>query len=946
MATIPSFARRAFAAAGVSSMLLAATAARAQDALPVVEPFTRDFDADVFLAGGQAFAVDVDALRMIGAEGEEALVAAFPLSRRASVDLRVHRIVPRAAGARCVVVDRFGREIPVAQPETHFLGGEIVGVAGSSVFLAVSDAGVHGWIQLGLGEADARFMVTTGPYAARHAPAVFDMHSEAFAAIDWVPFECEYMLAPQDGDAGGDAGAGGGDDGDGTPAGAAATLLPNCRAIEVAVETDQEFLARFSGNTAAALGYVQTLVAGSDEIYRRDAGVQLRISYTRFWSTTDPWTSTTTGAQLGEFRNHWLANMSGVSRDVAHFMSARGLGGGIAYLNAVCNNLGYAVSANMSGSFPTPMVDNNPQNWDIMVFTHELGHNAGSVHTHDFCPPLDQCAPAGYFGQCQGSQVCISTGTVMSYCHQCSGGMSNFVLAFHPTCAAAINGYLSGQSCAPVVACASNPACVLSVSSAGANYPASGGSASVTVTAIAAGCAWTPVTVPSWITITNPGPASGSGSFAYTVAPNTSPSARSFTIVVGDLTHTVQQTNFLDCNGNGTNDAAEIAGNPALDCNGDGVLNSCELAAGAEDCDGNGVPDGCQLVTAVRAFGAGAPGTAGDPNYGQSTVPDGLGVVKALGAGGWHSVAVRADGTLAAWGRNDFGQSNVPAGLVGIVAVAGGQSHTLALAANGAVSAWGRNESGQSTVPLTLGSAIAIAAGTSHSVALKADGTVTCWGSNALGQSTPPAGLANAVAISAGFVNTLALRADGSVLGWGQNGYGQNTPPAGLAGVTGIASGAAHSVALRSNGSIALWGNNTYGQLDAPADLGPVSRVFAGNSLSVALQADGRARAWGQNTHGEANLPPTLEGIASIAVGGFHTMVLTSSTALPDLNGNGTPDACEPGRPADLNGDGTVSAADLAILLGNWGAATGAGDLNGDGQRDAADLAILLSDWG
>jgi hypothetical protein len=46
----------------------------------------------------------------------------------------------------------------------------------------------------------------------------------------------------------------------------------------------------------------------------------------------------------------------------------------------------------------------------------------------------------------------------------------------------------------------------------------------------------------------------------------------------------------------------------------------------------------------------------------------------------------------------------------------------------------------------------------------------------------------------------------------------------------------------------------------------------------------------------------------------------------------------------DLNGDARIDAADLAILLGNWGSA-GAGDLDGDGVVGSADLAILLGGW-
>ena len=51
------------------------------------------------------------------------------------------------------------------------------------------------------------------------------------------------------------------------------------------------------------------------------------------------------------------------------------------------------------------------------------------------------------------------------------------------------------------------------------------------------------------------------------------------------------------------------------------------------------------------------------------------------------------------------------------------------------------------------------------------------------------------------------------------------------------------------------------------------------------------------------------------------------------------------GDPSDLNGDGSVNAADLALLLGNWGG-IGVGDVNDDGGVDAADLAIMLGSWG
>jgi hypothetical protein len=53
--------------------------------------------------------------------------------------------------------------------------------------------------------------------------------------------------------------------------------------------------------------------------------------------------------------------------------------------------------------------------------------------------------------------------------------------------------------------------------------------------------------------------------------------------------------------------------------------------------------------------------------------------------------------------------------------------------------------------------------------------------------------------------------------------------------------------------------------------------------------------------------------------------------------------------PADLNGDRVVDAADLSVVLTNWGLASGGaggGDVDGNGSTDAADLSALLAAWG
>jgi hypothetical protein len=935
---------------GASATLAAAVAgaALAQGApeiLPLFEPFERSFDQRVFLAGGEAMAVDIDAIKAMPAD-RASVIAGFPIGRDASVDLVVERIAPRTADARLEIVTPSRRKgaAPLVEaiewPDAHLFGGTVVGDDSSRVFISLTEAGVFGFIYSEAG----RFILSSGPYGSGQAPAVFSIDGDAFAAVDWLDFGCSALPRP-------DAGANGEGASDG---GTADMIMPSCRSIDTAIETDQEYLSKFSGNVAAAVGYAQTLVAAADEIYRRDAGVQIRLTYTRIWTTQDPWNTGNSSTALPEFREYWNSYQAGVSRDVAHMLSGRALGGGIAWLDAVCSDYAYGVNGNLSGFFPTPMVTNSPQNWDVMVFNHELGHNAGSIHTHDRSPPADNCGN----GNCSGA----ANGTIMSYCHQCSGGMNNIALVFHPLSAGEIVEYMSGASCAAVVECSSNPACVLDIGASGGSFGLAGGTASISVTTIGPLCDWTPVAAPSWITVTNPGPASGTGTFAFTVQPNAGPS-RAALLAFGDLTYTVTQTGFTDCDGDGVNDEAEIAADPALDCDFDGVLNACEIAAGASDCDANGVPDACQDVTAALAWGAGEPGETGGNNNGQSTPPSGLTGQLQIAAGYGHSLARRLDGTVVAWGRNFEGQTTIPAGIGPCLKVAAGAFHSLAIRQIGTVAAWGRNFDGQCDVPSTLGVAVDIAGGNAHSVALKSDGTVVCWGQNNLGQCSVPAGLAGVTDVEAGYLHTLALRADGTVAAWGDNGFGQIAVPAGLANVTSVASAGYHSLALRANGTVVAWGRNSEGQCNVPADLGAARAVGTGMLHSIAIRTDGTVRAWGRNSEGQCNVPAAAASVQQVAGGAHHTLAFASAPGLSDCDGDGTadacaiaagaadtnangvPDACE-GVIGDLDGTGTVNAADLAILLANWGGGGAAnGDIDQSGVIDGADLAALLVNW-
>src|SRR5665213_1602411 len=79
--------------------------------------------------------------------------------------------------------------------------------------------------------------------------------------------------------------------------------------------------------------------------------------------------------------------------------------------------------------------------------------------------------------------------------------------------------------------------------------------------------------------------------------------------------------------------------------------------------------------------------------------------VVSIAAGASHSLALKNDGTVWAWGDNGAGelgdgtttQRNTPlqvSGLTGVVAVAAGHFHSLAVKSDGTVWAWGDNNSG------------------------------------------------------------------------------------------------------------------------------------------------------------------------------------------------------------------------------------------------------------
>lgn len=292
--------------------------------------------------------------------------------------------------------------------------------------------------------------------------------------------------------------------------------------------------------------------------------------------------------------------------------------------------------------------------------------------------------------------------------------------------------------------------------------------------------------------------------------------------------------------------------------------------------------------------------TWGNNQFGQRNPPTSLGDVMELAAGTAHSLALKTDGTVVAWGAGqtynaaslaDRGQSMVPAGLANVTAIAAGYLHSLALKSDGTVVVWGDNDYGQTNLPALLNNVRSISAGAGHSLALRRDGTIVAWGTNSGGQLSVPAGLNSVKAVSAGWEHSLALLSNGTIVAWGSNQHGETNVPAGLNGVTAISAGSYHNLALLSDGTVVAWGAgktndlNTgvhFGQSIVPPGLHSVVAIVAGNTHSLALKSDGTIVGWGTNTGGQANPPPGIKAI-TLASGSaaLHAMALRRRASAP-----------------------------------------------------------------
>lgn len=286
------------------------------------------------------------------------------------------------------------------------------------------------------------------------------------------------------------------------------------------------------------------------------------------------------------------------------------------------------------------------------------------------------------------------------------------------------------------------------------------------------------------------------------------------------------------------------------------------------------------------------------------------------------------------------GEQTEPEPVTGLseVRLAGGYEHSLAVRTDGTLWAWGDNTCGQlgdgtgesrdypAQVP-GLEHVAAVSAGSRSSFAILEDGTLWAWGDNTYGQlgdgttenrTTPVQILENVAAVSAGSDHTLALKIDGSLWAWGSNTYGQlgngttvssTVPVRVMTGVAAISAGGVHSAAVKLDGTLWLWGQKSaigsgwtsgsvddwYESINHPEQATPVQKasnvvsVSAGGFHVAYVTTDGELYTLGQNTYGQlgdgtqasSNSPKlVLENVKSVAAGADHTLAIQNDGTL------------------------------------------------------------------
>jgi Reprolysin family propeptide. len=409
--------------------------------------------------------------------GERVDVGGVILGPREVLDLELRRIEVFAPDAQIVVHGAGGRITHGEIPKLQYYGGMVAGDPESAVVMAVGSDGVRGLIL----RADRAVSIGRRPGSSNPDDYVSEEVSFDEIGRSVPKWHCDV------------------DDVAMTIKSLHPSSLPVPRSsasathgVRMAIDMDYELYVKLGG-TAALTKYVGDLVAAASTIYSRDVATTMVVGNVEIWTTpSDPWSATTTADALTEVSDYWATNAGrkAIARSGVAFLSGRSIGGGRAWLGEICSGdtlcpAPFWCAGHYFGAYAVMGVQGNFDlanpyaTWDVVVFSHEVGHNFGSPHTHCYSPPVDPCY-SGESSSCYNGPTSVppERGTIMSYCHLLNGGMSNVRLIFGASneVSKAVNDLISssiataapdGLVTAPQTACPGTSGLLASVPDAG-----------------------------------------------------------------------------------------------------------------------------------------------------------------------------------------------------------------------------------------------------------------------------------------------------------------------------------------------------------------------------------------------------------------------------------------------------------------------------------------------
>ncbi len=456
-----------------------------------------------------------------------------------------------------------------------------------------------------------------------------------------------------------------------------------------------------------------------------------------------------------------------------------------------------------------------------------------------------------------------------------------------------------------------------------------GGSRTILIATNGSGCSWAASTSTEWIAITSGGVGTGvAGQLTFTVGLNPSLGSRVGTIVAGGEVHVVMQSGAPDCNGNGIGDPEEVATGVTPDCNLNGIPDDCDIAAGSSfDQNGDGIPDECQGDVVV-----GVPSDF--PNIQSAIDAAEAGWIIRVAAGvyserldfrGKAIVVESVDGAEV----TTIDGSAQPGSVVQMSFAAGfGGSPEPTL--RGFTIRGGTVGSPLPGSALTGGGGVALINAATALVegciiegnsAQAGGGIVAVGGAPRIRECRIESNVGLGNAGGAWLRNTNASLEDCDLI----------TNNAGIRGGGVFAEGGASSIigtVVQGNLAGTAGGGVAWGGVGGSLN---VSESIVAENISV--------------LGGGIWIQPGLVGLQLGDTEVCDNEPDEISGDFVDLGGN---DICVCN--GDLNADGQIDGADLALLLGYWGECGNGNcvvaDLNADGVIGGADLAILLGSWG